>query len=277
MSGAIRNIVVVSDLHCGCRLGLCPGEGVDLDDGGRYEPSPIQRKVWGYWREFFDVWVPQVTRGEPYALVVNGDAIDGVHHRSVTQISHNIQDQIRIAQACLAPEVARAARYYHVRGTEAHVGPSAQHEERLAESLGAEPNESGQRATWELWARMGGHLIHFLHHVGTTGSSAYEATAVHKELTESFVEAGRWGDQPPDIIVRSHRHRSIESRIPSRAGYASAIVTPAWQLKTPFTFKIPGARLSQPQIGGILIRQGDEELHTRSRVWHIERPQEVVL
>ena len=41
-----KQVVVVSDIHCGCRLGLCPKEGVALDDGGLYMPSRIQKKVW---------------------------------------------------------------------------------------------------------------------------------------------------------------------------------------------------------------------------------------
>ncbi|GAF68288.1 unnamed protein product, partial [marine sediment metagenome] len=76
------NLIVVSDLHCGCRLGLCHPKGVYLDDGGTYLPSKIQKKVWKWWREFWDEWVPTITRGEPWDLVVNGDALDGVHHNN---------------------------------------------------------------------------------------------------------------------------------------------------------------------------------------------------
>jgi len=39
---------------------------------------------------------------------------------------------------------------------------------------------------------------------------------------------------------------------------ARAIVTPAWQGKTPFTWKIPGARISEPHFGGCLIRVNEE-------------------
>jgi len=270
----LSNIVVVSDTHCGCQLGLCPPEGLRLDEGACTPPSSLQRRVWGFWEEFWGEWVPRVTRGEPYAVVMNGDAIDGRHHGATHQISQNITDQIDLAHRIFAPVAQKAeGGYYHIRGTEAHVGPSAEAEEALAGRLGAVPNSAGQHARWELWKKLGPHLCHFLHHVGTTGSSAYEATAVHKEMAESMVEAGRWGDQPPQVIVRSHRHRCLEVRIPTAAGYGIAIVTPAWQLKTPFTWKVPGARLSQPQIGGVLIRLGDEELHSRFKVWRVERPE----
>lgn len=255
-------------------MGLCRPEGFPLDDGGTYLPSKFQRKVWAMWEEFWDEWVPRVTQGEPFDLVLNGDCLDGVHHGSTTQFSHNMEDQRRAAISLLEPYVRRAERYYHVRGTEAHVGKSAEHEEAVARALGAVPSEDGQYARWELWHRIGGDLVHLLHHIGTTGSSAYEATAVHKELTESFVESGRWGDEPPRVVVRSHRHRYLEDRIAAKDGYAISVVTPAWQGKTPFAWKIPGARLSQPQFGGILIRKGDEELHVRAKVWRIERSKE---
>lgn len=270
-----NNIIVCSDLHAGCSLGLCPPEGAQLDEGGVYKPSKLQGKVWEMWTEFWEEWVPRVTRGEPYTVVMNGDAIDGVHHGSTTQISHNMKDQVALARRILEPIVDKCeGRYYHIRGTEAHVGKSAEHEETLARALGAIPNDVGQYARWDLWKRLGPHLVHFLHHVGSTGSSAYESTAVYKELVEAFVEAGRWGDQPPQIVVRSHRHRCLEVRVPTVNGYGIAVVTPAWQLKTPFAQKIPGARQSQPQFGGILIRLGDEEIHTRLKVWRIQRSRE---
>ncbi len=32
-------------------------------------------------------------------------------------------------------------------------------------------------------------------------------------------------------------------------------MTPGWQGKTPFAWKIPGARLATPQFGGIVIKE----------------------
>lgn len=277
----INNLVVVSDLHAGCRLGLCPPTPVRLDDGGHYTASEFQQKMWSLWLEFWREWVPEATRGEPYDVVVNGDALDGVHHNSTTQISNNFEDQIRIADAILRPVVdkckATGGAYFHVRGTEAHVGKSGIYEEQLAQRLGAKPNGLSQYARWDLWKRVGGDggpLVHLLHHVGTSGSAAHEASAVNAELTASFVEAARWNREPPTYIVRSHRHRFIAVDISAFNGYAGAIVTPAWQGKTPFAFKVPGARLSEPQIGGVLIRRGDEEHFYRRFVKSFDRSPE---
>ncbi len=97
-------------------------------------------------------------------------------------------------------------------------------------------------------------------------------------MVEAFVEAGRWRHDPPDVVCRSHRHRQFETRIATHSGYGISLVTPGWQLKTPFVFKLPGARAAQPQIGGYLIRKGDEdEVYTRFKVWEMQRPAEEVI
>lgn len=279
MSKHVRNLIVVSDIHAGCRVGLCPPDPQPLDGGGQYIASDFQRKMWALWEVFWNEWVPEVTRKEPYDVLFNGDALDGVHHRSTTQISQNIEDQQRIAERCLRRQVERCQKkggtYYHIRGTEAHVGQSGEYEERLARNLGAKPNREQQYARFDLWKRVGERcLVHALHHVGTTSSAAHESSAVNAELTAMYVEAARWGKEPPDFIVRSHRHRSIAVDLNSSKGYAAAIVTPAWQGKTPFVFKVPGARISEPQIGGILIREGDEEHFYRRKVWSFDRSPE---
>jgi hypothetical protein len=268
----IRNVIVISDTHVGCQMALCHPDGAALDAGGFYDPSELQRKVYAIWDQFWSEWVPRVTHREPFAVVHNGDAIDGSHHNSTTQWSHNINDQVEHAVQLLTPVVeACEGRYYHIRGTEAHIGQSGVDEENLAKKLGAIPNETGNFARWELWKKIGPHLVHFSHHIGTTSSAAHETSAVNAELASCFNEAGRWGHAPPAVVVRSHRHRSCEVRLPAKWGYATGFVTPAWQLKTPFVFRIPGGRTSTPQIGGSIIRLGDEELHTRHFVVDIGR------
>jgi hypothetical protein len=253
-------------------MGLCPPGPVTLDEGVGYIPSPVQAKVWGWWGEFWNEWVPDAARGEGYDIVINGDALDGRHHNSVTQISQNLSDQETIAEVALTPIINKfRGRLYWIRGTEAHSGASGENEERLAKRLGAIPNESGQHARYELWYRLGGKaLIHLTHTIGTTGSMYYESTAPMRELTEAYVEAGRWNNEAPDVVVRSHRHRNIEVRIQTHKGFCTSCITPGWQLKTPFTFKTTG-RMQAPQIGGSLIRTGDEDIYTRHFVRTIGR------
>ena len=275
---AVNNLVVVSDPHFGCQLGLCPPDIAWMDEGGMYQPSEEQCKVWGYWQEFWGDWVPMACHHEPFAVCVNGDSIDGRHHGSVSQFTHNLAAQGKLAERVLRPVVDQCeGRFYMTRGTEAHVGPSAEEEEALATSLGAIPDAAGRHARYELWVRVGKGLCHIMHHIGTTGSAQYESSGPMSELAAEYAEAGRWNNEAPNVVVRSHRHRHIEVRVPTALGYGIVFVTAGWQLKTPFVYRTAGGRVQTPQFGGSLIRQGDEDLYTRHRIWSIGRPQEVRL
>lgn len=266
----INNLIVVSDLHCGCQLGLCPPV-VRRDEGGDYHYSPMQKKMLGWWKCFWGIWVPKVTRGEPFSVCVNGDAVDGQHHRSKTQISQNLAVQQDIAYELLAPvRDLCEGRMYMIRGTEAHVGPSGEDEERLAERLDVIPSAAGRRSRYELWVKVGNGLCHIMHHISTSTRTAYQSSGPMGEITEELVEAAKARQTPPDVVVRSHRHRHIEVRIPTENVYGIVFTTPGWQLKTPHVFKT-GHRMSLPEMGGSLIRQGDEELYTRHKVWLLKR------
>jgi len=270
---SIKNLVIISDTHVGCKLALCHPDGAALDEGGKYMPSLLQLKLWAVWENFWNLWVPQATRGDPFIVIHNGDAIDGNHHGSTTQWSHNLADQRKHAQLILKDVVDRCAgRYYHIRGTEAHVGSSGTEEEQLAKSLGAIQGANGNYARWELLKTIGDrHTAHFTHHIGTTSSAAHETSAVNAELASAFTEAGRWLHAPPSIICRSHRHRCSEIRLPSKYGYVTAFVTGCFQMKTPFVYRLAGGRSSAPQIGGSLIRLGDEEIFTRHSIVEVGR------
>lgn len=275
-SEPIRNIVVISDTHCGCMMGLCPSGGIPLDGGGVYAPSRLQRVAWAWWEEFWDDFVPAATKGEPFAVVMNGDAIDGVHHGTTTQITHNLERQRSIAESVLWPVANRAAAYYHIRGTEAHVGQSGEHEEALAHSLKAIRDEDGRSARWELRLKLGSHLIHFTHHIASSTSPYAETTALTREMVNSYLQTGLWGDEPYTMLVRSHRHQHSEVSRRSAHGKVAVTVTPAWQLKTPYVYRI-GARMSQPEIGGVVIRLADGELFTRAFVKRIAQPRMEIL
>jgi hypothetical protein len=268
-----QNLVVISDLHAGSQLAVCPLGGTMLDNGGVYRPSALQVKLWKMWEQFWG-WADKECAGESWDVVNNGDSVDGFHHGTTETITNNLTMQKRIAAELLSPVVARChksgGRYYHIRGTPAHSGEANSDEEALAKELGALPDENKNYARFELRKDLDGSLIHFMHHVGTTSSAAYEATAVNKELTESLVESARWGQRHPDMICRAHRHRFIQIMIPTSSGRAFAVVGPAWQAKTSFCFKVAGARISLPQFGGYIVRKRHGVLHTLEKIWSVD-------
>ena len=277
MSGEpIDALLVFSDIHSGCQMALVPPDGSPLDNGGRYMPSLFQQKLWGWWHEFTTQWVPHVMGDRRWVVVNNGDTLDGRHHNNTTTWTTNLSDMVRNAYELLAPAIeAWGVPYYHIRGTEAHGGQAGEDEERLAGKLGAVPNGIGQHARYELLKWLGDEfsLVHILHHIGTTSSTAYESTAVLKELVDMYTEGAQWRERPPDVVVRSHRHRPIKVELPTINERAFAIVTPGWQGKTPLVHRIAGARVKQPVFGGVAIILSDEgEHYSRQYVRRLERP-----
>jgi len=271
----VNNVIVVSDLHINCRLGLCPPAGADLDEGGAYKPSRLQMVVWSWWEEFWGEWVPHVTKGEPYAVVVNGDAVDGgAHHGNTTHISANYDDQERLALKVLRPVVEQCeGRYWHIRGTDVHAGQSGQEEERLARALGAVPDKEGRYARWFLWKWVGDGMAHISHHIGTSSRTQYETSAPAAEFGEMMIQAALRSDTPPHFIARGHRHRQVKIEKESVGGKYITFVTPGWQLRTPFAYKIAGARVTEPEFGGALMRHGDEDYYTRHFKKELTRPE----
>lgn len=264
----VKDIVVISDTHFGSSLALCP-PGCLTDDGQPIGLSKLQRKLWAFWNDFWN-WVDERLDGKPFILVHNGDIVDGDHHRTTTLLSANPAIQKRIATKALKEIINKSAGYYQIRGTEAHVGASACSEETIAEELGAVVDpESGAHSRWDMWLEFGDELIHFSHHIGTTSSSAYESSAVQREIVAAFTDAGQWNRKPPSMLVRSHRHRYIEVKNHRGRG----IVTPAWQAKTPFVFKIDRMRL--PMFGGLMLRQGAEGVHVREKIYTIQPSQTI--
>ena len=273
MNSSIINAVFVSDIHAGCKLGLCP-ESITLDEGGTYHASAAQNSVREIWDYAWDTWVPMATRGEPYVVIFNGDAIDGSHHNSTHQITHNLTKQVDIAYEMLAPRREKADLWYHIKGTEAHVGQSGADEEALACRLGAEINDVGQYARYELDVMIGDALVHATHHIGSTSSTSLETNALSKELGGMFSEAGRWGYRPPDVVVRGHRHRHSLISLPTGNGTAICVTLPGWQLKTPFCYK-GQFRITTPHFGLVALRVESQPV-CQSYIKGIERPSPVI-
>lgn len=244
-------------------MAVCPPK-FELDDGGIYQLSKFQEILYGWWGEFWTDFVRPITNDD-YVFVCNGDAIDGQVKHSSSNVSINPSTQIKMATRLLKPHVERARSAYIIRGTEAHVGISACHEENLAINLGV-PIHEGTFSHWELWLEFHGKMLHFAHHIGAAGSPMAEAGALNREAVNAIVEAGQWGASVPDMIIRSHRHRYMHLSLPTSKGDIDTVVTPAWQLHTPFTHRI-GHSIKMPQIGGVVISYEHGELTVRRKIW----------
>ena len=276
MGKPLNYAVIVSDTHCGCQLGLYPCDAdIRLDNGGAYQPNLVQQVMWGWWREFWDEWVPDVTKGNPYAVVVNGDLIDGVHHNSVGQLTHNLDVHRQIAVEVFRPIVKLCnGHFFVVRGTEAHGGQAGCNEESIARELEARPDSSGKFSRYQLPLRIGRSLVHIKHFIPGCSSQDYMNTAPTKIFNKAHTEASKWHREAPQAIVRSHRHVPTEARISTEAGYGYAIVTAGWQLATSFVQSHGGGEFIDPVVGGVVLYQHPDQLYPYEKTWKLEPERE---
>lgn len=237
----------------GCKLGLCPPVA-EMDFDTSITQSPAQAVVWNWWREFFDEFVPWATGGEPHVLVHGGDVVDGVHHRSTTQATHDLAAQEEMAIAVLEPEVERAAAFAVIGGTPVHAGESWSSERRIATRLGA--MRSGKQPVFmEMNYRLGEEVvINDMHHISTTGMHHTEANGVFREAMEQMMTMAKAGGKAADVFLRHHRHRNFHCDGTLHDGKRwHSLAVPGWQLKGPYTWKV-GARNHLPHFGGVVIR-----------------------
>ena len=270
---AMKAIITISDLHVGSTVGICP-ERVKTVDSGTYLPNKYQRTLLKYWRHFWTLFVPDITKGaDKVILVINGDIIDGVHHNTVNILANSwaVQEYaaIELLKGIHKLCPVKIDDIYVVKGTETHVGPNGESEDRIADAIGANANGDGEVAAYQRWIDVDNVLFQFAHHIGTT-SSAASNVRTNAELVSAMVEAAQWGQKIPHVIVRSHRHRFIEVPIPSVHGRIRCVITPGWQVRTPFTERID--RMRMPHIGGVGFLVQDDRCQVIEKIYPLPGP-----
>lgn len=234
-------LVVISDPHVGSTVGLCPPM-TELADGSGYIPNPIQEWIWSQWLEF-RIHLKEKLHGRRWGLVLNGDLIDGVHHKTTQVIHPDVGIHIRTAIEVLDPLAKEAVYTYVVRGTESHVGTS---ESTIGKVIGALP--VGKEHSAHHWLiDVNGCLVSAKHHIGSTARTWTRATALGASLANERLEAANGGRRLPNVILRAHRHVPGLYKDPS----GMIVVTPAWQALTSYGWKVVPDAI--PWVGGVIL------------------------
>jgi len=209
----MKRVVVISDMHCGHRLGLTPPTA-HRDVNGRIRK--LQDALWDWYSD------QAAGLGKVDLLVVNGDAIDGNAKRNggVELFTTDRHLQADAAVACV--EEFNATRVVVISGTPYHSGDCEEFERHLATRLGAE--FAGRREV-----RVEGVVFNFRHHIGSSALHHGRATAVLRSQLNDILDksVGR-GGQIADVIVRSHAHYYVHVE----NGVGHAFVTPALQINS---------------------------------------------
>jgi len=249
-------LVIVSDIHAGSVYTPCPN-GFTRTDGSGVVPNVHGKFATAAWDDF----VATVRAGGAYDLLVNGDCVEGFHHRTTEVWSIDPGDHFQAARQLLEPLVSPAGKVWFTRGTDCHVGSV---EEGLAVHFGAERCPDSNLCAPPLWRfdYCGVH-IHATHHMPTTSRKSLEATQLSVQLAEHQLQSLRVGITPPRMVIASHRHVG---------GYytdfeGAMIATPAWQTTDgKHTKKVVPA--SKTRIGGIVCSWADLENGAIPRVHH---------
>lgn len=229
---SIRRVVCLSDLHVGSTRAILPPGFITIEGHGVRLSAP-QEWLWEAW-EATGEWIARKVRAEPFALVVNGDLIEGIHHRSTQVWSPDSSDHVAAAIRLLEPMAEAAARIYIVRGTEAHSGSAA--EIVIGTALGAQVVH-GQHAADCLDLAVHGCHCRFVHHIGTSSRLGLYATQLGVMLAEAQAQAARFGQEVPRVYVAGHRHTYGAYR----DDRGLCITLPAWQVLTRYGWKVAPA------------------------------------
>ena len=141
-------VVVIGDLHAGSSVALCTPEHPVVDDGV-WKANPVQLWMYERWLEATTQWLPSVIAGRSFAVVVNGDCIEGLHHQTKQVISNATSDHVSLAINLLGPVTEGADALFMVRGTSAHVGHDS--ESTIGMKLGAERQVGSREYAYHSW------------------------------------------------------------------------------------------------------------------------------
>ena len=184
---------VVSDFHCGHRVGLTPPKYQSAVCGPKFYKT--QKVLW----DFFEKNIKEI---KPQKLVVNGDAIDGRGERSG---STELIAVSRIKQCEMAVEIIKTAGADEIcmtRGTPYHTGKLEEFEDIIAGEVGATKIED------HAWYDIEGVLFDVKHKPGGSSNVPHTSgTGITMDHVWNLFWANHNKSQPlSHVTIRSHTH-----------------------------------------------------------------------
>lgn len=212
----MKNVIVISDLHCGHKTGLTPPAWQIKKD--RFPAiSAYQKASWTCYKG----WAKE--NQNPDLLVVNGDCIDGRGEKSnsVELLTSDRLEQCTMAQRVI--EQWNAKKIVMLRGTPYHTGKGVDYENVIAERIEAEIYD-------KINIKIEDVIVNFRHKASRSSIPHGRHTPIAKERLWNKID----NETNAHIFIRSHVHYY------SFCGGLdwNAITTPALQGKSKYGSKI---------------------------------------
>jgi hypothetical protein len=189
-----KRLVVISDLHCGHRVGLTPPIW-QISNNDIYEHFlTFEKEMWKFYKN-------TITSLQPIEiLVVNGDCIDGKGERSgsteLLEADRNIQCDI--AADCI--NLCKAKEVVMTFGTPYHVGVTEDFERNIADKVNA------KKIGGHEWLDINGVIFDFKHHIGSSTVPHGRATSLLRDQLWNDLWSLDEGQPRADVLIRSHIH-----------------------------------------------------------------------
>jgi hypothetical protein len=220
----------------------------------------MQRWMLRCWNDFWEEVAERKRRERAKVFVVfNGDQVERDKFKGFQTITSNPATILRMNARLCEPALDVADKYFFTRGTPVHTGRSAWMEEKLAEDLGAVPDEEAETFSWWfLPIEVGGVEFLIAHRPETSGrrpwtmnaAAARQSSIVLSQYAES-------GDRPPDVAVYNHVHYLADSGIGTTP---RTFFNLSWSLATEFVRTGLGGGTSPRPIGSLVFTCRDGQL-----------------
>lgn len=240
---------IFNDEHSGSRVAPVP-PGLEFRDI-EVRQSKLQRLLDEQHIEYCQE-VAKRRKGKRLVVVKLGDCVDGVHHETKELVTSYISEQKEINEE-LTNRALKIMRFgkddsmFWVAGTPAHAGEA---EEDLAKTFGVKKT-NGRRVLPVLNLKVNGVDCLFFHHGANKGKGANKGNSFRNRMKDMYYDYRDAGKNPPQLVVTADKHAHWYEPFVRGDFMMHGIISPAWQVKTDFVYKIASEALTN--IGGAII------------------------
>lgn len=204
----MKKVLVVGDLHAGCREAIIPPWAEVA--GMKVGQSKIQKFLWKHWKEMCD---------QSYDTVfVMGDCVEGTNPASkgAGQWTNELWEQVDCAVSML--EMIDCKDFRGVQGSAYHVGSNHSGDESVIRVLGGEFGPDLDTTVEEV-------NFYLKHKVGTSSNLKGRSTSINGDMEARKLYEYTYGKI--DVHIRGHAHYTHAVWWEGILG----VIAPAWKWK----------------------------------------------
>jgi len=277
---------IINDLHSGSTVSLKHPDSFNTNSGLDPGLNRYQVGLWEFWKSEI---VPKFKNLD--CLILNGDLCELMQPRNRMTETWSPDPIDQVVNVLRLISMLQPKKTYITRGTPYHVQDGALHVEELVGKYlndGFDGTDVDEKYSFKIPkatncikyqnrfalearlinlapAKSEPRVFHITHHIASTSAWQYRGTAPSKAISTLMLNESHFIDRKIwkriTGILRAHVHHYWYEESANRM----MLVNPAWQLQTPFMFKVMPE--SPPDIGACqIIIENDGWIHHRKHI-----------